>query len=66
MRNLYIADTEVFQERFETNLISGTYLWIDDNHIIYNENHHDIFTDIDFDEITEFMPIEITKVDLVS
>jgi len=61
MRKLYIADTEIFQDKFEASLASGTYLWIDDNHILYDETRHDILWDIDFEDLTEYTPIEIIQ-----
>ena len=60
---LYISEPEVFQDKYEPNLPSGTYMWIDDNHLIYDKSMFNIFEVIDFDDLTEDMTIEISPTD---
>jgi hypothetical protein len=60
MIKLYLSEPEIFKEEFEPNLCSGSYLWIDNNYILYNVNRYDIFDhDLDFDELMEVMTIEL-------
>jgi len=48
---LEIKNVDKFKELYEACLVSGTYLWIDKSTILYNKEIHNIFDDIDFEEI---------------
>ena len=56
--NLYVSDRDLFRDKYEVNLPSGTYLWRKENELMYFIEN-DIFDFISFNELQEDMVIEI-------
>ena len=54
-----------FAMEFEPSLVSGTYLWIDSEHVIYDKSEHNIFMDIDYDEVCESLSFTLNEINLV-
>jgi len=62
---LKVAEPEMFRNDFEQYLSNSTYLWTNEDGIIYDKSRDNIFDYINFEDLSEAMSFSIERLETV-